>query len=180
MKKILALISSLFLASNNLFAIDYEKLAHKNTSAFIKQMRRERNLFLSGSGGGMMNDVESIFLSFDFIGSRSIDDARALYVEVADEFLARVNADEKLRPFLHNYPFTIDNFELHLTFVDKQKKFQPPLAFVFYSPRRRLIIYEAYNPVEKRLYTIYEEPYSEAVKIVKSTQTLGFLLKDKS
>lgn len=177
MKKRLCALFVAILISNGLLAKDYIKLANKNTSAFIKKMHNEKNLLLCGSGGAMMNDVESIFLSFNLVGCRSIEEARALYVEVAEEFLALINADEKLRPFLHNYPFTIDNLELRLTLVDESHHFQPSLAYVSYIKRHGLLYFDGYDQTKGGLYDLYQEPYSEAVKIVKSTQALGFLIQ---
>lgn len=140
----------------------YIKLVDRVTAKYVKELKKEQKMFLCGYGGRLMTDVEQIDLSFEVKRQATIEEARILFVEIAENYLTRVNADTELRPYLRNYPFTIDNLELGLAFVDHQLNFQLDLAYVMYCKRTGHIVYNKHEP-NKPLETIYEEPYSEAL-----------------
>jgi hypothetical protein len=146
---------------------DYIKLLHRINSKFTNDLKAERQMFLFGSGGRLMDDVELVDLSYHVRRHATIDEARQLYVEAVEKYLNLINSDEKIRPFLRNYPFTINNLEFDIGFVDQNGRYQKDVAFMLYSKRKGKIIYCEDDPKEGLFNTIYEEPYEEAVRIVR-------------
>ena len=57
----------------------------------------------------MMHDIQMMMMGFDFYQGLDIPEARKLLVDAVDEYLAEINANDKVRPYLHNYPFTYQN-----------------------------------------------------------------------
>lgn len=147
----------------------YIKLVDRITGKFSKELKNEKNMYLFGYGGSMMNDVEEVFMSFHIVQQATIQEARQLFVEVAERYLARINEDEKLRPYLHNFPFTIDNLDLGIGFENEMRQPHNDLAYVVYCKRTGNIIYNANDPKEDMFYKVYEEPYEEAVKLVNQS-----------
>ena len=158
------LIGSSLIASQK----EYIKLVDRITANFTKELTKEKNMYLFGYGGRMMFDVEEISMSYNVVKHASIDEARRLFVEVAERYLARINADEKLRPFLHNYPFTINNLDLGIGFENEKRQAHDDLAYVVYRKKTGKIVYNANDPKEDMFYKIYEEPYEEAVRLVNN------------
>lgn len=58
--------------------------------------------------------VKLLGLDFQIIGPLSRDEIRKVLIESAQDFLACVNSDEAVRPYLENYPFEIKNIEIIL------------------------------------------------------------------
>ena len=55
-------------------------------------------------------------MGFNYYKVIDIDEARRLLVYCAEEYLTAINGDEKVRPYLHNYPFTAKNIEIEIVF----------------------------------------------------------------
>ncbi len=142
-------------------------LIDKVTAAFKKDIW-DKKVHFCGSGGRMMNDVEQVFLAFEVMKKSSLPEIRKLFIELTELYLNKVNNDVAVRPYLHNYPFTIDNLEFVVKVLNEKNCWQEDgnIAFVFYSKRRGVMIYQAHDS-KNGLYTIYEEPYEEAVRLVK-------------
>ncbi len=144
----------------------YCKMSDHIVRNYIKEFVLPRRLMLSGSGGAMMNDIQEItlrFLSFDTI---DVNEARVLYIEMMEEFLHRINCNEKIRPFLHNFPFVDENIKLNISFINSEGRTlrDGHVAMIFIG-RNHTIYYEAYDPITK-FYTLHREPYEEALRIV--------------
>lgn len=150
---------------------EYINLVDCITAKFTKELMKEKNMYLFGYGGRMMFDVEEVSMSYNIVKHASIDEARRLFVEVAEGYLARINTSEKLRPFLHNYPFTINNLDLGIGFENEKGQAYEDLVYVVYSKRTGKIVYNANDPKEGMFYKIYEESYDEAVKLVRQAQS---------
>lgn len=167
MKKWVYVLSFLLISTSLHAEQEHIKLINRFNAAFAKELKKEKSMCLFGYGGRMMFDVEEVFMSYQVTQCVSMEEARRLFVEISEKYLVRINGDEKLRPFLHNYPFTINNLDLNLGFKDAKRQFQKGLAFVMYSKRTGHIVYNSYNSETDMLDTIYEEPYEEAVRLVK-------------
>jgi hypothetical protein len=69
------------------------KLADQITKNTALKLRKEKGLVLAGTGGGMMDDVNFMFMSFDYFQEVDVDKARTLLVEAAQEYLSAINTD---------------------------------------------------------------------------------------
>ncbi len=74
----------------------------------------------SGNGLGGMDKVWLMCISFHRYGDPlSEKEARSLLIHCVEDFLAAVNSDEQLKPFLRDYPFTAKNLNLAILNFDK-------------------------------------------------------------
>jgi hypothetical protein len=120
-----------------------------------------------GSGGGMMEDVKKINLHFWSKGNCSLNEARILFVGKAELLLSMVNCDEKLRPYLHTFPFTTENIEFSITFYELfPSQRSNDIYMVFLS--RGKIVYTKYDFKKNEHVTFFNESYSEALNNVIS------------
>lgn len=151
----------------------YCKIVDRITKCYLKEYARPRCLILSGYGGAMMNDIQSVTLRFLSYDSLNVEEARILYVEMMEEFLQRINCHEKIRPHLHDFPFGVDNIELTIGFEDNERKITPDghVAMIFIG-RNHTIYYDAYDPI-KKFYSLHREPYEEALKLVRESSNFN-------
>jgi hypothetical protein len=90
----------------------HEKIANTVSRRVAKTLAQRHGMRQVGSGGGMMGQVNMMFIAFNIKRLLTIKEARALIVDCAEEFLEEINSDEKLKPFLVTYPFLIKNIEI--------------------------------------------------------------------
>jgi len=146
------------------------QLAHLLMGKYVKKMREEKGLELSGIGGAMMFKVSELTLRFLSNEKLEISEARKLYLEVVQGFLPIVNADKKIRAYLKNYPCTHENINFSIAFEDPKTRrdVDPPyVAHVFYSRGR--IVYSFYDKEKDQFNQDlkYAEKYEDALRIVQ-------------
>jgi hypothetical protein len=141
----------------------YCKMVNGITRSYLSDFAEPRGLKLTGYGGAMMGDIQSITLRFSSFDALNVEAARKLYVEIMDTYLQCINAHEKIRPHLHNFPFDIDNIKLSIAFVGPQglRRKDGHVALMFIG-RNHTLYYDAYDPVAQDFYTLEEETYEEA------------------
>ena len=137
---------------------------------YLHDVQKIYPLRLYAHGGSMMHDIQivEVWLGGDYKFTK--EEARTLFVELTEELLARYNRSEKIRPFLHNYPFVAGNVRLTLIFRDRQHK--PPtgdfIASVMLGNDQQ-VVYLGYNEEHRSLYSMYNESYKEAFERVYKT-----------
>ena len=156
---------------------EYIKYVDEVVKSFALQMQKELNLECIGDGGRMPHDVEKIEIDFDVKRRASIEEARKLQIFVATRFLQAINAHEKLRPFLHEYPFSLARIHLSIGFVNEfdQGFADGTVSSTFLC--NGIIHYRSYNPIEEKLVNFHQEPYQEALKIIADTPLTADLLR---
>ena len=65
-------------------------------------------------------DVRELGLDFQIQGPLSREETREILIGLAHDFIAYVNSDERVRPYLKYYPFTVDNVDINLFFIDSK------------------------------------------------------------
>ena len=155
----------------------YVKLADQLVKAHIAEMKKE-GFRACMTGGGMMYDVEDISVGFDVQATPTIDEARVLFVRGVERLLRRVNEDSRIRPYLHNYPFTVANLTYNLSFprvpVDPSRT--GPIVYVVSI--NESISYAFYDPAVKKgnpLQNAHRESYADALRIVREAGALDDL-----
>lgn len=160
-----ALCSSFFFGK--LFEPDYEQIADAITARTAKKIECEKKIRLIGTGGGMLGDIYMMAMSFNYCQEVDFDTARRLLVYCVEEYLSAINSDEKLRPYLHNYPFTAKNIEIRI-YLKKPNNSDVPLGSICIARSiKGVVSYDANNPNGINLDTLHKETYEEALKIVK-------------
>ena len=130
---------------------------------YATQLRKNEGLFLSGVGGGMINNIDLISMTFVCCRKTSIDEARNLYVQVMQGYLQRINRDEEIRPYLVQYPFTWDNIDLHFLFQETTNQFSSEGVATIFQGKRGEIVYHGYDG--KKLYPLYRETREQAIDL---------------
>ena len=174
MKFIIILVSALTLFSAVMCyscswpSVNYEKLADKITARTAKKLKQEKGLILVGSGGRMMGDIKMMMMSFDYHKVVDMDEARKLLIYCVEEYLNAINSDEKVRPYLHNYPFTDKNIEIEIVFRNPDGSKVAPNEITIATADEGRLAYSIDDPEKHTLKRIHRETYEEALKIVSS------------
>jgi hypothetical protein len=125
---------------------NYCKIARRIAGIYAIKFALPRGLQLTSYGGAMMGDIQEIELRFLSLNILSVETARLLYVEMMEEFLARINQNDKIRPYLHDCPFGVKNIKLVIGFDDDNGHIlgDGHVAHMFIG-RNDTLYYEAYN-----------------------------------
>jgi hypothetical protein len=145
----------------------YEKNADKLTDQVAKKITRETGLRLCGTGGGMMDNIQMMAMSFDHYGEITVEEARELLLCCVNEYLSAINADEKIRPHLIHYPFTSKDVEIAIFVRDSKDKKIPLDALCVVSSVNGKLVYRNRDSQTKRMKRIHEETFEEAVKLIE-------------
>ncbi|HNA61539.1 MAG TPA: hypothetical protein PKW79_00475 [Rhabdochlamydiaceae bacterium] len=147
-----------------------EQLVDKITEKTAKKLKAEKNLYLVGTGGQMMHDIQMLAMSFDYYQLVDLNTARQLMVSTIKEYLLAVNNNTEIRPYLHKYPFTAKNLEIRV-WVHEPNGANPPLDKVYYfSAIGGKLAYYLDLPETYSRQAICEETYEEALKVISSEQ----------
>jgi len=142
---------------------DYVQLAHKITKETAKKLKEEKNLYLIGTGGGMMGDIKMMAMSFNYYQEVNLESARKLLVYAIDEYLSAINSNEKVRPYLHNYPFRVNNIEI-MIFIYNPDRSKPALEKInFIQSINGILEYYISSDFDN---PILEETYNQAVEAI--------------
>ena len=78
-----------------------------------------------------------------------IDEARTFFHTFLEEFLEPLNNDERLRPYLKNYPLTWENVDVDIIFVNEKEELFSVPYFSHIGKQGPAIVYELYDPETK-------------------------------
>jgi hypothetical protein len=133
---------------------DYEKIADEITERTAKELKAEKNLYLVGTGGQMMDDIQMMAMSFYYYQEVDLKAARELIVYVINKYLLAINSNKEIRPSLHEYPFTAKNVEISI-FIYKPDRYElpPEKIYCIECMNGRLEYFIRANPRQ----AIYEE-----------------------
>ena len=171
-KFIFSVFISFICMSFNYQEPNYCKIIDQITHGYLKEMAVPRGLTLTGYGGAMANDIQSVTLRFLSKNILNVREARILYVEMMENFLCRVNSHGKIRPYLHDFPFGIDNIKLTIGFVDSEghTRRDGGLTLMFIGKNHELF-YCGYDSNAEDFYDLHQELYEEAFKLVEECST---------
>lgn len=107
-----------------------------------------------------MYDVANISVGFESNRTPTLEEARVLCVRGVERLLKRVNQDTEIRPYLHNYPFTVADltYMLGFSYVTVNLSGDGPIADVMCVHGK--ICYSVYDPANGSttpVRTIYRE-----------------------
>lgn len=144
-------------------------MTEKHISSFASKMNG-RGFAVQGTGGAMMKNIEKVNMSFAIHKKVLIDEARIMIIGTSEDFLREINADEKLRPYLKNYPFDHKNLGFKIAFIDENNWMnETGIACVMVVKDK--VYYEVSNSKTNPLITVYEESYAEALEKVKQQKS---------
>lgn len=158
---VLALCSLLLCLS---FKVNYPKLADNIVLRFGKKLNTQYGLRVGGLGGAMMDDVKLVDIYLVGPSALNIGNARELYVYILEELIDRFNANQKIRPYLHNYPFTYENFDLRLSFPFDSVN-SDCVSYMYMLDGN--LFYHGEDSETKAICEILSEPYAKAKEVIR-------------
>lgn len=162
---ILFMCSFLFGCSSFSLSPDYEKIADKITEKTAKKLKEQKGLFLAGTGGRMMDDIQMMAMSFDYYQEVDVKTGRELIVHVINEYLSAINTNKEIKPYLHEYPFTAKNVEIRIFIYNPDRSELPPEKIdCITSLNGTLKYYTRSHPRQ----AIYGETYEQASRAISS------------
>lgn len=168
----LAIIMSFFFQSLCYAEKDYSQLAYKIINHHAKDAKKINNLILIGSGGSWATDVKLISISYWSYLQLDIPSSRRLYIQTVERLIHDVNVDKEIRPYLRDYPFIFKNTKVDIGFIEKgfqnlnKKKIKSVVLI------NGIVYYDILDENEK-LKTVHQEPYEEALRIVRAENPLA-------
>ena len=150
------------------------KISNEIVTSISEELEKE-GLYIYGSGGVMMNELKKVEVWYLSLAKMDVDQARKLYVTALEEYLKKYNESKEIRPFLHKFPFTVENIKMTIVFENESQTHQGE-GFVAYILRGKnnQIFYEGYDHKTEKLYDIYSEPYEKALEIVRNQKVNSF------
>ncbi len=167
----------LFFVTSCVRKFDYVDEVHRVTGLKIRQLCKEENLSVAGSGGAMMDEITKIKFTLDARRRVDIKEARRLCVRCIEELKDAVNATESLKPYLSPYPFPASGVRVGIMFSKKSGGYVDygcaylgtgGVSAVFQL--NNMLYYSSFNPRTQLLEDYYEEPYEEALRLVQQSQ----------
>ena len=180
MKPFLCLIALLLLiASCRKFPHTYqisndEKIADEIMKNVALDLKTKLNLYPCGTGGRMMDEIKMLALAFDYYHPITIEQGRDLLVTSIDTFMKAVNDDERIRPYLANYPFEPKNIQIRIFLRNPDGSNPGPGKFAIIKSINGTLEYEIEDPPNPLFTTIHKESYQEAV-IAKNASNSSLL-----
>lgn len=128
------------------------------------KLKKEKELYPCGTGAQMMNEIQMLGLAFNYFKPIDIEEGRKLLIDSVDEFVAAVNADVEIRPYLGNYPFEPKNIDIRI-FMKNRDGSQTERGLIrCISSIDGILEYDISDPQTGRLRTIFKETYAEALQ----------------
>lgn len=143
----------------------YIKLAHQITAQTAKKLEKSHKLVLVGTGGQMMHDIQMMMMGFNYYQVVDIPNARQLLVDAVESYLTAINSNEKVRPYLHTYPFTAKNIEISIYFYQPNGNSAPLGQLSIAAANEGKVTYFTHDLNSHRLKEIQEETYQEAFNL---------------
>ena len=172
---ILLIVISFFQFSctqNNLEYTPKSQLANEISNRVALQLKKERDLYPCGFGGGMMHQIRMLALSFNYYKPVEIEQARELLFSAGSLLLKTINENEQIRPYLDTYPFQPKNIEIRIFLKAADKFAIEDEKLCGISMLDGILEYEIHDPKTKKLTTIYSETYEEAMEKLNFKHTL--------
>ena len=145
-----------------------ERYVDEVLNSFAQEMDETYSLSCCGVGGSMPYDIKQIGIDFMVHQQVEIEEARELVVKATERLVEMVNASEKVRPYLIEYPWTYSRSHIMISFLKENGRKYPQGVSLIFQAKDQLFYYgpiECENGLDP---TIKEETYVEAKKIVDS------------
>jgi len=149
----------------------YGKIADKISYSLISDISKKYPMYYYSASGEHMTNVKTMSINVGIEKLCKIEEARKLIIDYSKDYLSRINNNEKIRPYLNQYPFTSKDVDLIFGLLDKNESNPSPEFVSMISLIKGYIYYFKSNPPSLRLILIKKEPYEEALKIIKQGKT---------
>ncbi|NNM43196.1 MAG: hypothetical protein HKM07_02510 [Chlamydiae bacterium] len=130
-----------------------------------KKLKDEKGLILIGTCSQMMDNIQLMGMSFNFYQTVDLSHARELLIYSIEKYLSSINSDQKIRPYLHEYPFGAKNVEISIHFYNPDGS-DVALDKIYYaSAIDGKLSYYVDLPEKYSRKSIHEETYEQALQL---------------
>jgi hypothetical protein len=161
--------SSINMSINQSNLSEKERVADEILANTAARLKKEKELNPFGSGGRMMDEVKMLMLAFTYNKPIELEEGRELIVYAVETFVSMINNDERIHPYLYNYPFEPKNVKVEIYIKNPNCSSIEPEKLCVLIAREGVIKYEVQDFTTSRLKTIYEESFIQAQKKVKES-----------
>lgn len=169
LKNLMIFCSFISPVTNSLIAssLDKEPLYYSYSESVIGKILQKIDSKISvnhsGGGGQYLSQVNKLIFYYVSHDTFSVESARKTYMDIVSIILETINLDKKIRPYLCEYPFTIEKIGLTLTYRPKKNTTERISTHVMYHDKN--IIYQTKNwsngDIIFRLTENFEEVYNK-------------------
>jgi hypothetical protein len=141
-----------------------EVLANQISKEVAIQLKKDKELYPCGFGGGTSDKIRMLALSFNYYKEIEIKEARELLMTAGNLFVNKINDNERVRPYLKNYPFMLKNIELRIFLQNKNGSEFGADKLSAISMIEGILEYDIRSPDTHLFTTIYTETFEEAIE----------------
>lgn len=155
---------------------NYAQYTYKEIDKFKKHAFKKYGVVLWGQGGGFMDQINEISLTFYIQKEMRVKEMRELIINLSCDFLKQINSNDEIRQYLAEYPFTSKRLDLAVAIFNSKKTYitnpgntKEKLALGVLNKDN--ICYTIKNEEEQFLQKVYKETFEEALEKVQEPQT---------
>ncbi len=141
-----------------------EKLCNEVIRVAAKEIYNKTGLIPFGSGGGAMDQIRMLALSFHCRHEVDITEGRKLLIAALETFMTVINKDERIRTYLINYPFEPKNIEIEIFIQNEDGSSVALDSLCILGAVDGILDYQIHTPDGLWLETVHEETYEEALE----------------
>jgi hypothetical protein len=146
-------------------------LAHEAMLSYAKEQKKN-GIHLEAKGGAMMDNIKLFDISF-ISPKMDVSDEEAIrqITALCEGFIKKINADEKIRPYLRDYPITQQNLLFSISYHDKHYDF-PSSEFTALVGAGNNNVYCAHWDFKKDTFgrPSISIPYSKALEMLEQQE----------
>lgn len=157
---------------------DREKIADKITAEVAKKIETQTGLKLSGVGGGAIEHIRKLNMSFECRGMFSMEQGRELVLYCVKEYLSAINSSEEIRPHLVHYPFTPNDIEITIYIRQTDGREVPLGDLAIVNSVEGMVEYYVKQPGAPSIRIDCKETYEESVSILESEPVINKIRKN--
>jgi hypothetical protein len=153
----------------NVHKTDYDDFVYQIQQSFANWMKKELNLNWMGRGGVKHEKIEGFRLNFEANRRATVEEARAITLLAVHKFADMINAHEKIRPYLLEYPFPLERIIILTRFLGTLgPKGDGSVFSAFHlgsSGEMSILSYDSYDSFKGNSFNFLEESHTEAIKL---------------
>ncbi|MBX3718392.1 MAG: hypothetical protein KF898_01940 [Parachlamydiales bacterium] len=97
----------------------HEPLIDAVLATYLREMFKDYRFELDGIGGKLVDGVEEVVVRLICFQPTNLEKARELQIIATERLLYLINSNEKLRPYIKDYPLTLNNLKVSVLFRKK-------------------------------------------------------------
>lgn len=97
----------------------HESLIDAVLAAYLREMVKDYRFGVDRIGGKLVDGVDEVVVRLIYFQPTNLEKARELQIIATERLLYLLNSNEQLRPYIKDYPFTLNNLKVSVLFRKK-------------------------------------------------------------